>query len=455
MNTSSAALVGIVGTDDVTPDCSSATGAFNNALTGVGKTVSISGMGLTGAEAANYSLTQPTDQRRYHTAKAVTVNGITASGKIYDGNTAATIDTSGATLAGVIGGDTVTLNTSSATGAFSDNASGNNKTVGISGLVLEGADAAQYTLTQPTVTADITQKTATAGGITADGKVYDGTTVATINTGNVTLAGVIGTDNVTLDVSASAGIFSSAGAGNNKTVSITGSVLTGTEAANYALIVQTASANITPKTVTVTGITAANKVYDGATAARIYPGGATLVGVIGGDTVTLDVSGAAGAFTNADPGQNKTVIISGLALTGTDAANYTLVRPATSANIYSPSSGGIGAVDSSSGTGEETEPEEEPGEEPSGEHTITVVGIGSEPVATDTDGYSLPVTGTRITVSRDGSNLTLNIPVQLEEGRILGSFTDAAGLTFENNRPDDSRPVGDRRRTESAPDRGR
>jgi len=88
--------------------------------------------------------------------KALTVTGITASDKPWDGNTTATLDVSGATLVGVVSGDDVDLDTSSAVGAFVDAAVGSGKTVNITGLTLTGDDAGNYTLTQPTTTASIT-----------------------------------------------------------------------------------------------------------------------------------------------------------------------------------------------------------------------------------------------------------------------------------------------------------
>ena len=45
------------------------------------------------------------------------------------------------------------------------------------------------------------------------------------------------------------------------------------------------------------------------------------------------LAAATGAFADANVGTNKAVTISGLALTGTDAANYTLVAPTATASI--------------------------------------------------------------------------------------------------------------------------
>jgi hypothetical protein len=75
-------------------------------------------------------------------------------------------------LVGVVGGDTVTLNTGSATGAFSNANIGTGKTVTVSGLTLSGADAGNYSLTQPTTTADITVLAITVTANSGQSKVY-------------------------------------------------------------------------------------------------------------------------------------------------------------------------------------------------------------------------------------------------------------------------------------------
>ena len=87
---------------------------------------------------------------------ALTVTGITANNKAYDGTTNATLNLANAVLVGVLSGDTVSLVTTNATGAFEDDAVGNGITVLVSGLTLAGADAGNYTITPPTTTANIT-----------------------------------------------------------------------------------------------------------------------------------------------------------------------------------------------------------------------------------------------------------------------------------------------------------
>ena len=99
------------------------------------------------------------------TPKALTVSGVAASNKIYDGTTTATIT---ATLQGVADGDSVQLTPPAAD--FDTKNAGTGKAVTItagSSFTISGADAGNYTLTQPTVsglTADITPATLTAPG---------------------------------------------------------------------------------------------------------------------------------------------------------------------------------------------------------------------------------------------------------------------------------------------------
>ena len=76
---------------------------------------------------------------------------------------------------------------------------------------------------------------------------------------------------------------------------------------------------VSPKPLTLTGVTAADKPYDGTTAANLT--GGELVGVIGGDVVTV-VAGT-GTFASANPG-TWSVTATGYVLGGTHAGNYVL-----------------------------------------------------------------------------------------------------------------------------------
>lgn len=79
----------------------------------------------------------------------VTISGITAQNKVYDGTLAATL--TGGTLSGVAENDDVQLDMTGVTAKFADKAVGTNKAVTVTGSFrLTGEDAYKYTLTQPT-----------------------------------------------------------------------------------------------------------------------------------------------------------------------------------------------------------------------------------------------------------------------------------------------------------------
>ncbi len=272
----------------------------------------------------------------------LSVTGIMASDKTYDGTTNATLNTIGATLIGQgLAGSDVTLNISGVSGAFLDANAGTNKTVQITGLTLNGADAGNYVLTQPTTTANITGKGVTiSSGISANNKVYDGATVAGLSSNNVVFTGVLVGDagNVSLVTNGYVANFASANVGNGISVTVSGLTLTGSASGNYNLSQPGGlTANITGKSVTISsGISANNKPYDGTTTATISSNNVVLAGVLGGDTgnVFVSTNGYTANFGSATAGNGIAVTVSGLTLTGTAAGNYTLTQPSgLTANI--------------------------------------------------------------------------------------------------------------------------
>ena len=83
-------------------------------------------------------------------------------------------------VSGLVSGDIVALNVAGATGAFADKTVANGKPVTVSGLALTGRDAANYTLTQPTTSANITPASLTVTGVSVSNKVYDRSVAATL-----------------------------------------------------------------------------------------------------------------------------------------------------------------------------------------------------------------------------------------------------------------------------------
>ncbi|MBB3054940.1 YDG domain-containing protein [Mucilaginibacter gotjawali] len=250
------------------------------------------------------------------TPKALTMPGAAAGSKVYDGTTLATV--TGGTLSGIVSPDVVTIN------AACTFATANVGTGIVLTFYIGGADAGNYTLTQPGATANITPKALTESGATAANKVYDGTTTATITGG--TLTGVISPDVVSVSTT---GVFASANAGTGISVTI---AITGASAGNYTITQPGITANITQKTLTITGITITNKSYDGTTAATIS-GTAALSGIIGSDVVTLGGTPTA-VFASQNVATGIAVTITGYALSGASAGNYTITQPSgLTANI--------------------------------------------------------------------------------------------------------------------------
>jgi outer membrane protein OmpA-like peptidoglycan-associated protein len=328
-------LQGVEGSDFVTLQISNAVGLFNDFNVGTGKSVSSSGFSISG-DVSNYTLTQPSTTANI-TAKELTVSGITANDRVYNAsaNATAQLVKNSAALVGVETNDSVTLDHSAAVAAFANKNIGNNKTITITGIAIGGANVANYTLTQPTTSASITAKSLTVIGISASNRVYNATTDATsqLNTGSASLVGTQGSDVVNLSVANATATFDTKNVGTGKTISIDALSISGTDSANYTLTQPTTSASITVKALTVSGITASNKVYNASTAAAINTNSSSLVGIEAGDIVLIDNSGTTAVFSSPNVGNNITVLISGVATTGTDASNYSITQPSRNANI--------------------------------------------------------------------------------------------------------------------------
>ncbi|MFN8412937.1 MAG: sortase [Anaerolineales bacterium] len=295
--------------------------SFADAAVGAAKPVSVTGITVTGADAGNYTFNTTDTTSADITAFALIVNA-TGVNKVYDGNTTATVTLSD----NRIPGDTLTLNYASAT--FANKNVGVAKAVSVTGITVTGADASNYTFnTTDTTSADITARPIEITAIT-DTKAYDSNT-SSVGIPTLTAGTLAPGDNLGFIQT-----FDTANVGINKTLTPSGAVQDGNSGNNYAVtFVDDNTGVITGITVTVNGITANNKIYDGNTTAILNTVGATLSGVVPGDTVTLDVTGAAGDFVNKNVANGKVVNVSGLALGGADAANYSIIMPSTVANI--------------------------------------------------------------------------------------------------------------------------
>ena len=274
---------------------------------GVARTVQVTGLSLSGTDAANYALGATTASTAADITQRLLTVGVNAADKVYDGALAATVGYTD----NRVSGDVLTISSSA---AFADKNVGSAKSVTATGLALSGADAGNYSLASTTAgtTASITARTLT---VTASGndKVYDRSQAATVSLSDDRVAGDV------LSVSGSAS-FSDRNAGIAKDVSVTGIAITGADSGNYVLSSTQAAtkADIGKRALTVT-MTGGNKTYDGTTNATV----GLASDVLGGDSLSL--GSASASFTSKDAGNGKTVNVSGISIVGgTDADNYAL-----------------------------------------------------------------------------------------------------------------------------------
>ncbi len=323
--TTAATLTGTASVTALGGDAVSVTGTgvgtFSDKNAGSNKAVTVTGYTLTGSDASNYNVVQPTGLTATINKANLGVSGISASDKTYDTTTAATL--SGTATVSALGSDVVSI-TGTGVGTFSNKNAGTNKAVAVAGYSLTGSDAGNYNLIQPTgLTATISKADLSVTGVSASNKTYDATTIATLS-GTATVS-ALGSDVVSV-TGTGVGAFSDKNVGTNKVVTVTSYSLTGSDAGNYNLIQPTGlTADITPAPLTVSGITANNKVFDGTTAASVNTGAAMLTGKIGSDVVTVS---ATGSFADAGIGNGKTVnLVSTYG--GTDVGNYAITSQLT------------------------------------------------------------------------------------------------------------------------------
>ena len=155
-----------------------------------------------------------------------------------------------------------------------------------------------FTAASDTKAYTIRQREVVVSGITAKGKVYDGTVDAELDYSKAVFAGAVKGDSLTVSAE---GTFADSNAAKGKTVTITKPVLGGGSAGDYILAdngQQTSTtADISPKEITVK-ITPNGGIYEG----TITPATAVLNGLVGEDDpeIILTYSGKANDGTAAD-----------------------------------------------------------------------------------------------------------------------------------------------------------
>jgi hypothetical protein len=265
----------------------------------------------------NYAVTLATAYGTI-TPKNLSVSGLIANNKVYDATTAAPL--SGSAVVSPISGDAVTLG-GTAAGMFSDKNVGIDKAVKVTGVTISGADAGNYSLLQQgSLKADISKATLSVSGLIANNKVYDGTTTAPL-TGRAVVSQFSG-DAVSVGGIA-AGAFSDKNVGTDKVVTVTGVTIGGADAGNYNLLQQGGlKADISKATLSVSGLIASDKIFDGNIQATLNTASAFFIGLYGTDIVSLGIG--SGQFADPNVGRGKPVAVTSLALSGADAGNYSI-----------------------------------------------------------------------------------------------------------------------------------
>jgi uncharacterized repeat protein (TIGR02543 family) len=205
--------------------------------------------------------------------------------------------------------------------------------------------------TSYTTTTAVGTTTSSCSGATAANYSFAYTSgVVTITQGDQTSALTIATTSVTYGSTLSLTTNGGNGIGSNSfnidsgPCTVSGSTLTPT-AAGTCMVTATKAANgnylaassvstaitVTPKGLTVSGLTGVNKEFDRGLSASAT-GTPTLVGVVGSDDVLL---GGTPVFTfaSSNVATGITITATGYTLTGTTASNYTLTQPTVTANI--------------------------------------------------------------------------------------------------------------------------
>ncbi|MYM41770.1 YDG domain-containing protein [Duganella qianjiadongensis] len=266
----------------------------------------------------------------------ITPRQITATAtanKVYDGLATLSRAQYGFTIHGAISnyGDLEV----EADATFANKNVGAGKALTISSATLSGSEAGNYTLVgSVTGTGTITARPIYLNNLSLQStRPYNGSDIAQI-TGGTSIGSALNGDDVHLaTVGTASAYFSNKNVGNNKpvTVILSGYQLGGNDAGNYMVsVANELTASITPAALTLSGVTALDRVYNRnldpgngyatGTLATLNTSQSVLTGIYGSDQVSL--AGATASFSDRNVGTNKSVTVHGATLSGADSGNY-------------------------------------------------------------------------------------------------------------------------------------
>ena len=320
--------------------------AYNSKNVATASKVTYTGLALTGTGAANYTVATTAEGAGTITARALTLGAVAAQTKTYDGTTAADASKFSAGLNNTVAGDSVTATATGAAYNSKDVAGAN--TVNYTGVALGGADAGNYSLAAGAAqgTGSITQRALTLGTVAAQSKTYDGTTAADTATFRATLDNVVAGEESSVTATATGAAYNDKTVAGANKVSYTGVALQGTGAGNYSLAATTAEGvgTIAKRALTVGTVTAQTKTYDGTTAADAAEFQATLGNLVAGEESSVAATAMGAAYNDKNVAGANRIDYTGIALTGTGAANYTVADTAQGAGTITKRALTLGEV---------------------------------------------------------------------------------------------------------------
>ena len=316
-------LSGVLSGDNVS---AAVTGNVSSPNVGTYSSLILSDFVLSGAKSGNYDISSSSViqlknsaiiTRKYLTASANVID------KTYSGDVSANVNF---ILNGVLTNDTISVS-NNYIAKYRNATVGQNKPVDISNITLTGISPDNYDVSSTLLLYGNILKKSIDVSCNTITKIYDGSRNAT----SVPIF-LTGTLDTSTNVTFTSANFNTASAGTNKQVTITGISIYGDTSSNYNLSYNTLIVNgtINPKPLTIVsnGIT---RPYDSTNNASVI---VSIPDKLSSDSV--NVSYTSSQFSDSHVGQNKTITISGIALTGISANNYNINSSASATASITP-----------------------------------------------------------------------------------------------------------------------
>lgn len=250
--------------------------------------------------------------------KHLSIDGLTAQNKTYDGGTTVSI-TGSPQYVGLVTGETF-AQPNIGSWAFENKRAGIQKAV--RSITHFPSPSTNYVVDSLVLRADIAPAVLNVQSAVARSKIYDRSTAAEVD--SVQVGGILLNDTVFLT---STGTFNQFRAGQQIPVTLN-VLLSGPDGGNYEAVPFTGLlADIIPRELFIGGLTVAEKEFDGTRTATLL-GVPQLQGVLQGDENDVVLGGQPSAlFATSDTGRNIVVTVSGYQLSGVAAGSYSVQQP--------------------------------------------------------------------------------------------------------------------------------